>query len=140
MRRRIIRTKLKEMEESLSLVSDNLPDDFQKFSRMGLVKDGIYKNIEFCIQQVIDICTILNSDLQLGVPSDETDVIENLVEAETLPSDLGDRIKRMRGFRNILVHRYGKIDDERAFHHIRDGLQDFQSFTQEIKKVLSQHN
>lgn len=139
MRKRMIRTKMKEMEESLKLVEDNLPHDYQNFSQMGLAKDGIYKNIEFCIQQVIDICAIINSDLELGIPSEETDIIENLVESEILDADLGQRIKRMRGFRNILVHRYGKIDDERAFHHIQNGIQDFRLFIQQIKKVLSQH-
>lgn len=40
-RKTIIRTKLKEIEESIKLVEENTPESFEEFSRLGLVKDGI---------------------------------------------------------------------------------------------------
>ncbi|MFW6117227.1 MAG: hypothetical protein ACOC6G_01415 [Thermoproteota archaeon] len=46
MRKCIIQTKIKEMRESLKLVEENLPDDYKQFSKMGLVKDGIYKSLK----------------------------------------------------------------------------------------------
>ena len=55
LRESIIRTKLKEIEESLKLVEDNLPDEPNKFAMLGPVKDGIYKRIEFRIENVLDI-------------------------------------------------------------------------------------
>ena len=55
MRETLIRTKIKEIEESLRLVEENLPDTFEEFSRLGLVKDGIYKRVEFCIENVFEI-------------------------------------------------------------------------------------
>lgn len=137
-REKIIRTKVKEMEERLVLVEEHLPEGFEEFSKMGLVRDGIYKNVEFCIQQVIDICSIINSDLELGVPSDEGEILENLKEEKILNSELFERIKRMRGFRNVLVHQYGRIDDELAFENIRDGLEDFQHFVDEVENFLSE--
>ena len=42
MRKDFIRTKIKEIEESLKLVEESLPDTFEKFLDLGLVKDGIY--------------------------------------------------------------------------------------------------
>jgi len=39
MRKEIIRTKIKEIEESIELVGENLPDTFEVFSSMGLIKD-----------------------------------------------------------------------------------------------------
>jgi hypothetical protein len=47
MRKEIIRTKIREIEESLGMVEENLPETFEEFSRLGLVKDGIYKRVEF---------------------------------------------------------------------------------------------
>jgi len=32
------------------------------------VKDGICKRIEFAIEDVFDICAIINADLDLGTP------------------------------------------------------------------------
>ncbi|MFO7966480.1 MAG: hypothetical protein R6U44_02655 [Archaeoglobaceae archaeon] len=42
MRRDIIRTKIKEIRESIRSVEENLPDTFDEFAELGLVKDGIY--------------------------------------------------------------------------------------------------
>ncbi len=65
MRTEIIRTKVMEIQESLELIRKNLPDSFEEFASLGLIKDGMYKRIEFCIENVFDICAIINTDLRL---------------------------------------------------------------------------
>ena len=45
MRRDVIRNKIAEIEESLELIRDNLPDSFDEFQKLGIIKDGIYKRI-----------------------------------------------------------------------------------------------
>jgi len=65
----MIKTKLKIIEENLDLVKENLPNNVNEFKALGLVKDGIYKKIEALIQEVISICSIINSDLKLGISS-----------------------------------------------------------------------
>ena len=61
MRTDIIKNKLKVIEENIELVKEYLPKDIQEFKALGLVKDGIYKRIEASIQEVINICSIINS-------------------------------------------------------------------------------
>ncbi len=65
----VIKTKLKIITENIELVKENLPGKLSEFKALGLVKDGIYKRIEASIQEVISICSIINSDLKLGIPS-----------------------------------------------------------------------
>ena len=71
MRGDLIKIKLKEIDENLKIVGDNLPATLGEFRNLGLIKDGIYKKIEFCIENVLDVCAVLNSDMELGIPSDE---------------------------------------------------------------------
>ena len=132
----IIKHKIKEIEESLSLIEENLPENYENFVGLGLVKDGIYKKIEFCIENMLDICSIINSDLNIGIPSSEDDIIDNLEKKKLINKKLSEKIKEMKGFRNILVHRYGRIDDEIAFESIKSGLKDFSNFIEEIEKLL----
>ena len=54
MRKDIIKNKIKEILESLELISDNLPASFDEFQNLGIVKDGIYKRIEYAIENLID--------------------------------------------------------------------------------------
>ncbi|RLG55824.1 MAG: DUF86 domain-containing protein [Candidatus Hydrothermarchaeota archaeon] len=136
MRKRIIRTKMKEIEESIRLVEEHLPESFEEFSNLGLVKDGIYKRVEFAIENVFDICAIINADLNLGIPSSDEDILENLMKNNILSMKMKEKLKMMKGFRNILVHRYGKIDDKLAFRILKENLGDFYEFMREIEEFL----
>ncbi|RLG58924.1 MAG: DUF86 domain-containing protein [Candidatus Hydrothermarchaeota archaeon] len=136
MRKRIIRTKMKEIEESIRLVEEYLPESFEEFSNLGLVKDGIYKRVEFAIENVFDICAIINADLNLGIPSSDENILENLMKNNILSMKMKEKLKMMKGFRNILVHRYGKIDDKLAFRILKENLGDFYEFMKEIEEFL----
>ena len=136
----IIKTKIAIIDENLELVKGNLPSKLKDFKDLGLVKDGIYKKIEASIQEVISICSIINSDLKLGIPSNRDEIIVALEENKVLSSNMVEKIKKLKGFRNFLVHRYGKIDDGVAFEDIRDGLSDFKTFKDEILNFLKKHD
>jgi uncharacterized protein YutE (UPF0331/DUF86 family) len=64
-----IRIKLQEMTESVDTVKEHLPHSADSFRQLGIIKDGIYKRAEYAIENVFDICAILNADLHLGVPA-----------------------------------------------------------------------
>ena len=131
-----IEGKISEIVDKIDSIKNKLPEDYKTFERMDFVKDGIYKRIEFAIQNVIDICYLINSGLRLGVPETEDDVFENLEKNKILSKKIINLINQMKGFRNILVHKYGKINDEMAFNSIREGLEDFEIIINEIEKFL----
>lgn len=135
-----IREKLTEIEQSVELVREHLPDSFEVFSNLGLLKDGIYKRTEFAIENVFDICALINSDLKLEVPGSDEEIVERLEEKGILSRELKDKIRRMKGFRNIVVHRYGKIDDEIAYEILRNELDDFHQFTEAIEDFLAKES
>ena len=134
----LIRSKLADIEESVSLVEANLPPSFEEFSERGLVKDGIYKRMEFSIESIIDILSIINSDLRLSIPEDEEDVVENLGRNGILTQNMVDKVRRMKGFRNIIVHRYGRIDDLLAYKILKENLEDFGEFIESIEQFLEE--
>ena len=136
MREDIIRTKLKEIDENLILLTNHLPDNFDDFSKLGLVKDGIYKKLEFCIKIVFDICAIINTDLKFGVPESDENILDNLVKNKVINNEFGDILKSMKGFRNILVHRYGNINDEIAFSILKEQMNDFYDFIKIIEEFI----
>lgn len=137
MRTEIIRTKIAEIQESLELIRNNLPESFDEFASLGLVKDGMYKRIEFCIQNVFDICAIINSDLKLGIPRSDDDILEILVRNGIVDKELKAKLKEMRGFRNIIVHRYAGIDDRLAFEFLSENLEDFDEFIEKITYFIT---
>jgi len=135
-RKKLIEDKLSLVTDSIDEVSNNLPSDFEDFKKLGLIKDGIYKKIEFAIEEIIDICNIINSDLRLGVPEVEDDILRNLENKKIFNKKVINLIKEMKSFRNILVHKYGKVNDEEAFENINKGINDFEIILNEIEKII----
>ena len=132
-----ILNKLAEAKDSVKLVRENLPDTYEKFLSMNrLERDGIYKNIEFAIQNVLDICAIIAKDEDLRVPNSDDDIFAELQDADLIKEDVIETIRKMKGFRNFLVHRYGVLDDEIAYNDIKTGLRDFNIVFKEIENIV----
>jgi len=131
--------KSKRDRREPSGVEEHLPEDIEDFLSLGIIKDGIYKRLEFCIENVFDISAVLNADYNLGIPGSDEDIVDNLIRNEILPEDMKEKLGSMKGFRNIMVHRYGKIDDNLAFNILSEHLDDFYEFISLINDVISRN-
>jgi len=134
-RKDLIRIKIAGIRDCITLVMDNLPGSYKEYSRLGLIKDGIYKRMEFFIEDVLDICAIINTDLALGIPSDD-DIFVHLTDRGIYTAQIMAQVRLMRGFRNIVVYRYGTIDDRLAFTLLHEQLPDYDAFIAETEKYL----
>jgi len=133
----LIQTKIADIQDNLHIVKQHLPQTVDQFRALGIIKDGIYKKIEFCIEIIYDICAVVNTDLQLGIPEGDESIIDHLHKQHILSLDLSETLKDMKGFRNILVHRYGRIDDDIAFTILSSHMNDFYRFIDEINVFLN---
>lgn len=129
--------KIAEARDSVTLIERHLPDTYQAFASMNkLERDGIYKNVEYAIQNILDICALLVKEKGLQVPASDRDMLEELQKADILKEETVTIIQHMRGFLNYLVHRYGDIDDEVAYRDIKRGLSDFTAVLQALQKFF----
>jgi uncharacterized protein YutE (UPF0331/DUF86 family) len=85
---------------------------------------------------VIDVCNLCVAGLRLGLAAEEDDLFEKLAHAGAISASLKETLKRMRGCRNILVHEYGRVDDEIIFETVSTRLGDFDAFKHEIIEAL----
>src|SRR3989344_288009 len=131
-----IEKKISDILDVLEIINMNLPQKFDYFIAMGLAKDGLYKKTEFAIESIIDICNIINSDLRLGFPETEDSLIDNLDGKGVFRKSTIEIIRQMKGFRNILVHKCGDVDDKKDYEDIKEGLKDFETVVKEIEKFL----
>ncbi|WP_292489750.1 DUF86 domain-containing protein [Methanoculleus sp. 10] len=69
-------------------------------------------------------------------PGTDEDILENLVRHGVLTPGMRQNLKAMKGFRNIVVHRYGAIDDALAFSILKEHIDDFSLFRQEVERFL----
>ncbi len=62
-----------------------------------------------------------------------------LAEEGVIDENLASNLEDMASFRNLLVHRYGKIDNKRVLEIVKSELGDIKKFEENIMNFLSQH-
>jgi uncharacterized protein YutE (UPF0331/DUF86 family) len=92
--------------------------------------------LQIAIEAVVDVCALLVTGLRLGVPSEENDVFDKLARAGAISVERATVLHRMKGFSNLLVHEYVRIDDRIVFETLRDRLGDFDEFRREILATI----
>ena len=91
--------------------------------------------MQIAVETIIDIANILVSNLKLGIPEDEDKMFEKLREEKVISKNMEKTLKDMKGFRNIIVHKYAKVDDELVFENL-ENINDFSEFIEKIMNFI----
>ncbi|MBU1103254.1 MAG: DUF86 domain-containing protein [Nanoarchaeota archaeon] len=132
----VIESKIEKIKDSLNSIEETLPDRLEELTESRLIQNAVYKEVEFAIEQVLDICSLINAGLRLGMPETEDNILDNLESRKVFGNSSIQLIREMKKFRSILVHKYGDINDKKAYNEIKKGLKDFELIIKEIEKFL----
>ena len=119
---------LKELREIL-------PSSFEGYKKIEK-RRACERLLQVSIECVIDICGLVVTGLRLGLPAEEDDLFEKLEQAGIISSSRKESLKKMKAFRNILVHEYGHIDDMIVYEVLQNNLNDFEIFKREILQTI----
>ena len=127
--------KLDELDSYLKELKEILPVSFKQYQAIEK-KRSCERLLQLCIECVLDVCRLFVSGLKLGLPSEENGIFEKLLRKKIISSKMAETLEEMKGFRNILIHEYAKIDDEIVFETAANHTGDFVHFQKEILKFL----
>lgn len=127
--------KLDELHGYLRELRSVVPDRFEDYLAVEK-RRSCERLLQVSVEAVIDTCALLVTDLRLGLPGDEEDLLEKLAVDEVLSRPTLSLVRRMKGMRNILVHEYGRVDDALVFETVRERLGDFAAFEGEVLAFL----
>lgn len=130
-----ILSKLDELDSYLTELEDIMPKDYEEYVNSIEKKRSCERLLHILIECVIDVCTLIVKDLRLGLPSSEEDLFEKLEKKGIISKEMKEKLRLMRGFRNILVHRYAEVDDELVFENLKN-IGDFREFKEQIISFL----
>ena len=127
--------KLDELDGYVRDLRTIAPQSFEEYRQIEK-KRACERLLQIAVQCVIDVCNLLVAGLRLGLPAEENDLFEKLEDAGILSSSRKERLKAMKGFRNILVHEYGSVDDAFVYQAVTAELGDFAAFRAEVLEAL----
>jgi uncharacterized protein YutE (UPF0331/DUF86 family) len=102
------------------------------------LKAAKYILIELAEAMSNTIQHLLAKDKGVAV-SGYVDAVVKAFENGLVDKNLFDRLKPFFDFRNSLVHRYWRIDDQRLIDNIRNGKDDFDLFISQIEARLEEN-
>jgi uncharacterized protein YutE (UPF0331/DUF86 family) len=124
----MITDKLKRLEENLRVLNDfkgkyGLEDLLANKVDEWALRYGLLE----CIQIIIDVSCSFVAEKNLGIPKNYSECILLIVSNNYLNKDLGERIIKMVGLRNLFVHEYGIIDLNKLYEYLNhlDDIRDF---------------
>ncbi|MBI3031963.1 DUF86 domain-containing protein [Candidatus Woesearchaeota archaeon] len=115
-------------------LEEHLPESYQEY--VSQQKRYCERLLQLLIEVCIDVCQAIIRELKLGLPSDEDNMFKTLYEKKIISEEMALKLKNMKAFRNVLIHHYTKIEDQRVYDNIMENRKDFLEFKNEIKEYL----
>ena len=115
--------------------------DLSKLSERKLLDhyasiDAAKYNFIVAIGAGVDICNRIIAKENFGYPQEYAEVIKIMEERKVFNEDLATHWKEMVKFRNLLVHLYWKVENEKLYDYLRNNLGDFEVFKSAIRNYL----
>jgi uncharacterized protein YutE (UPF0331/DUF86 family) len=88
--------------------------------------------LQLAIEAMTDVSGMLVAGLRLGLPAEDVDIFDKLRGAAVITPETATMLRRMRSFRNILVHEYTQVDNRIVYQMASERLQDFEEFIREV--------
>lgn len=92
--------------------------------------------LQVAIQAALDAASHVVSDERLGEPASNRELFELLAGAGWLERPLMERLRRMVGMRNVLVHGYAKVDPGQLRLAVTNDLGDLLAFVATLRQRL----
>ena len=123
---------IREQLEHLETLRDQIDavDDLR--SDVGLRNDVLFALLVIS-QGVIDVAGELASRRGIRF-QDYTEAVRGLEKLDPFPKDLVDRLQKLPGFRNVLVHDYVELDYDRVIEAVRE-LDDVREFVRIVANL-----
>jgi len=131
-----IRDKLSELQVYIMELDEDIPDEEEEYLHERVTRRACERTFQLACEDVLDICNLIIAGKGLGLPKDNRDAIRKLADNGIIPEKLSERLEDMVSFRNLLVHRYGKVDDSRAYHYMKEEIEDMYEFAETIESLI----
>lgn len=130
--RDIIWAKISTMERHLDRVNTKRQVSLEEFLGDLDRQESILFNLQMAIQNCIDMAAHIVSEEGLGIAGSTNELFYLLEERGFIGTDLAERMVRAVGFRNLVVHEYGKVDLEVIFRVSQENVKDLEEFARVI--------
>ncbi|MHA1266151.1 MAG: type VII toxin-antitoxin system HepT family RNase toxin [Candidatus Helarchaeota archaeon] len=133
----VVNSRISKLREYIKILKDLANESKENFISNYKIYGLAERYLQLAIECILDIGNHIISRLELKKPETYQDILLILGENSILPKYFAEKVAKMAGFRNILVHGYTDIDETIVYEQTHDGIQDFEEFIKYILKFLN---
>mgnify|MGYP001604517475 CR=1 FL=1 len=134
----LIQSKINEIKNSLEELLPLLKKEAREIIEDYLVLHTVERLFQLIVDAAIDINThIINQD-NLSVPNDYQGTFTVLGENKIFPMEFALKIAPSVGLRNLIVHKYGKVDLKKMVDDIKNEISDYIEYIKLISRKFIQ--
>ena len=117
--------------------------DLRRDARLDQLRSDIREQrfvehtLQIAIQAALDVASHVASDERLGEPATSRELFDLLGSHAWIPPALADTLRRMVGFRNVLVHGYDDVNLDVVEDVVAHHLDDLLAFVRAIRSRLT---
>lgn len=128
----IVKAKLNRIENNLQRLKEKQDITLGKLKKNMDLHDVILHNLQLSIQGCIDIASHIISDEGWTVPDTLAGLFDILTKHKVLSKELSKKLKKMVGFRNIIIHEYANVDLNTVYKILKEDIKDIYTFLKQI--------
>ena len=95
-------------------------------------QESILFNIQMAVQNCVDIAAHIISEEGYGVPGSTNEMLYMLEDNGYINMALAEKMVKAVGFRNLIVHEYGRIELEKVFTIAQKDIEDLNEYLRAI--------
>lgn len=130
----VLRRKVASIERCLDRVRTLVGTDPARLDDQT-IEDAVVLNLQRACEAAIDAAMRIVARRRLGLPQDSREAFTLLERASLLDGVVGDRMRKMVGFRNVAVHAYQALDRAIVASIVVERLVDFEAFARAVMAV-----
>ena len=124
----ILIAKVDNIREYLNYLKEIKSYSRDEYVKNPMIYAAFERFLHLTLECTIDIGNHIISDLRYRKPESNRDIFEILYDNKIIDYELKDKLGKMAGFRNILVHDYMKLDRGLVYDIVKYNLIDIEKF------------
>ena len=124
----LIIAKASSVKRHLSRIKEKRDTDLETFLKDLDRQESILFNLQMSIQNCIDIAAHIISEEGVGVPGSTNEMFYLLEDNGYISVDITEKMVKAVGFRNFIVHEYGKVELKQVFEVAKKEIEDLEKY------------
>lgn len=135
--RELLQSKMSDLEGYLKELESVLREDPRMIIENNLKLRTVERLFQLIVDTAIDINTHIVAESGFPLPDDYQNTFIVLAENKVIPMDFALKIAPSVGLRNLVVHKYGRVDTKKMVDDIKNEIGQYREHLHYMNRFLN---